>query len=97
MTLTGTLKEPINNTVYASSTLSFEIIIYDPSLTFIKPSPIDQPPPYTIGDPEIIISIPYFQCNKAYLTPKYQLLNSDGTLPDPTLMKFDLDLMQVKV
>jgi len=83
VTLTG------QNTLYShlTASVSFNVIIFDPSVSYISTVPV-APITYFIGDPMLTTTFHPFTSSRTYLPPLYTVVKSDWSAITSPLMAF---------
>ena len=68
VTITGSIVEPASGNVFKTITgTPLSIIVFDPSVTFITTSPVDDVL-YYLGGPALTVTLPSYYSSKNYLS-----------------------------
>ena len=68
VTITGSIVEPVSGSLFKTLTgTPLSIIVFDPSVTFITTSPIDDIL-YYLGGPTLTVTLPSYYSSKNYLS-----------------------------
>lgn len=83
VTLTGQIS------AYSALTaiVTFTIVIFDPTFSYISTVPVS-PITYYIGDPALTTTFTPFSSSRTYLTPLYTVVKSDWSAINPAIMGF---------